>query len=495
MTNTTAATFIPEKTYQHYEDLKGAEGRRINYRAERYKARDIFRAGLPKVELGGAEYMLENISISGLAFAVPKNHDFVLDQERTVPFKLTYQDKVLFENTATVARREKNSFGERVGLQFVDTICDVLRMKQRYQDVLLQRELFTNAFSKLSLVAPEYKELCGDTLFTLRKYKALSEAKQQYIDDGVLTEQDVLAELEPALLHEWRQLWLAGNAQVEGIMNDPDKLVAYKTYTESVLTPEFMGAPIWDRSYHKPLGYPGDFVIMDYLYSMKREGKDLYAKLLHYLGIEMGEFIRTRMEMMRGFIADFISEKSTDAHKKIIAVSTIGCGSAVELRTYLQAAALSHKVELTLLDQDERAMREAYDHAYTQSLRHGGNVSLKCFNTSFMELMQAGKLFKTFPQQDMIYSLGIMDYMAQKRAKQMVEGLYEHLAPGGLLVVGNINNTEGYPLWPLEFIFDWNLVYRSKQDMLDLASDLNAKSVEIYVDKSTYKYFLCIRKH
>ena len=42
--------------------------------------------------------------------------------------------------------------------------------------------------------------------------------------------------------------------------------------------------------------------------------------------------------------------------------------------------------------------------------------------------------------------------------------MYERLAPGGLLVIGNMKAGTDM-IWPLEFIEDWSLNYRTPEEM------------------------------
>jgi len=44
--------------------------------------------------------------------------------------------------------------------------------------------------------------------------------------------------------------------------------------------------------------------------------------------------------------------------------------------------------------------------------------------------------------------------------------VYERLAPGGLLIIGNMNEIELSNLWPMEFLTDWHLFYRTDAEML-----------------------------
>ena len=80
----------------------------------------------------------------------------------------------------------------------------------------------------------------------------------------------------------------------------------------------------------------------------------------------------------------------------------------------------------------------------------------------------------SLPQQDLIYSVGLFDYLTNRRATSLVRRLYEMLAPGGLLIIGNMNETPLSGLWPLEFITDWTLYYRDDPQMLAWTESLAA---------------------
>src|ERR1700722_17021779 len=91
---------------------------------------------------------------------------------------------------------------------------------------------------------------------------------------------------EARLLQQWQGLWRTGNDLVRDILGERDRLQATKAYTELVLTPEFNLGAIWNRAYSKPLGDPGGFEVMNYVYSWQRTGADPYAMLIHRLGLE-----------------------------------------------------------------------------------------------------------------------------------------------------------------------------------------------------------------
>jgi hypothetical protein len=94
----------------------------------------------------------------------------------------------------------------------------------------------------------------------------------------------------------------------------------------------------------------------------------------------------------------------------------------------------------------------------------------------------------------MIYSVGLLDYLTDRRAGQLVHRLYQILAPGGTLIIGNMNETGLSNLWPMEFIADWTLQYRGHDRMAAWAQGLNAAEVRTELEPTERVRLLYIRK-
>jgi extracellular factor (EF) 3-hydroxypalmitic acid methyl ester biosynthesis protein len=173
--------------------------------------------------------------------------------------------------------------------------------------------------------------------------------------------------------------------------------------------------------------------------------------------------------MMRQSIADTVLRRAGDASARI---TSLGCGPAREVIDYLRLRELPGAAQFTLIDQDHAALSQAYEQALPEIMRLRGQASVNCLNVSFTSLMKAGDLFGKMPAQDLIYTVGLIDYLSHRRAKDLVAALYAHLAPGGRLIVGNMMETAQSNLWPMEFLCDWNILYRGERDMVALADGL-----------------------
>ena len=80
-----------------YEDLTGATGRHIFYRAERFDVRDLFTRMAPKVLIEGAPYSLVNLSMSGLAASAARSNRAQFGLSNRAQFKVGTEVEVVLE--------------------------------------------------------------------------------------------------------------------------------------------------------------------------------------------------------------------------------------------------------------------------------------------------------------------------------------------------------------------------------------------------------------
>jgi hypothetical protein len=108
--------------------------------------------------------------------------------------------------------------------------------------------------------------------------------------------------------------------------------------------------------------------------------------------------------------------------------------------------------------------------------------------------MRASALFAALPPQDLIYSVGLLDYLSMRRVQELVRALFEKVAPGGQLIIGNMADVAGGNQWPMEFICDWTLHYRSEAEMHDMAALVSGATMTLRPDPTGRVYLLYITK-
>ncbi|HEX3429302.1 MAG TPA: PilZ domain-containing protein [Rhizomicrobium sp.] len=455
-----------------YEELQGSRGKEIRYRPPRYQARALFPHMPPKLRIGSSAYQIQNISIGGIAAIGKESRTEDLSVGDTVRLTIQQSGLPIFESDAKVRWSEKTVFGSKIAFSFIDRMVELDKLINRNLQAQIATRSWPAGKEAGALVPEEYRVFCADVLRFLRGYRAVIDSNmsvpQEFtrgFDHGAVFEA-----CESQIVQEWRALWRAGNEIVRSTMGERERRDAVKEFTEVVLTPELRGGAIWDRSYAKPLGYPGDFGVMNQVYDWERVGSDAYAMLLHRVGLEVAECIKTRMELVRSEIGNVI----TSTNGRTARIMSLGCGSAREVETWLtRSRTAPPRAEFTLVDQEQLALDYAYRAAYPHIVRTEERCRLNCMHISFTDLLRGNGEMKNLPPQDLIYSVGLLDYLTDRRAASLVRRLFELLMPGGLLIIGNMNETPLSNLWPMEFITDWSLYYRSEPQMMAWTANLD----------------------
>jgi SAM-dependent methyltransferase len=198
------------------------------------------------------------------------------------------------------------------------------------------------------------------------------------------------------------------------------------------------------------------------------------------------------MHVVRKIIGDVVRAHAGETPVRIL---SLGCGSAREVELYLRdAQAPDGPVRFTLIDQEQDALAYAYDHAVPLTVSTKPRAKVQALNVSFTDVLRGGPWLEEAGPQDLIYSVGLIDYLIDRRARALAARLYERLAPGGLLIIGNMNETALSNLWPMEFITDWHLFYRTEKDMLAWAESLAKQSAWTETDPTGRVRLLFVRK-
>ena len=123
-----------------------------------------------------------------------------------------------------------------------------------------------------------------------------------------------------------------------------------------------------------------------------------------------------------------------------------------------------------------------------------GQFGVQCLHLSFTDILRWTNGISELQPQDLIYSLGLIDYLTERRATALVHRLYRSLAPGGLMIIGNMNETALSNLWPMEFIADWSLEYRNEAQMMAWVDGLQVKNAWTETETTDRVRLLFVRK-
>jgi hypothetical protein len=230
-------------------------------------------------------------------------------------------------------------------------------------------------------------------------------------------------------------------------------------------------SPFAARCFHKPLGYAGDFEMMNMVYRNESLGSTLFGRSLSRVVLDShaSRAVRHRAHYLAGKIKASAARGGPHRPARILSVAA---GPAMELQMILAsdpALLRAGHAEIALLDQDAGALRHARGQIEALAAQAGTEVTLRCLNTSIRTVIAEG-LHGSY---DLIYSAGLFDYLTHRTARAAGARLVDALAPGGHALIGNF--AVANPTRPLmELILDWPLHHRSDSDLHQLFGDMGA---------------------
>lgn len=473
---------------ESYEKLTGAKGRQRFYRPMRYGAEQIFSGAAPKVWFDDDEFSLENISASG---AAGKTRDFssasLLAGGRGL-IRLTQHGQEIFRAPGRAARCDVDRGATIVGFALERGVFDLDRLVQ-----LNARALAETPVSNLRSpgVSADYKTFCADFVGFIGEYMLRIERHFGKIENQLSAEEmsAIANEMGESARKPLWEFLVDGNRLAIPVQDDKAARSAMKAYTERVVTRAVVGGESWARSYYKPLGYPGDFEIMNYVYDGSPIGTDLKSKFLHKLGVIAGDPIITRMNALASLIAAHAHEhESADP----INILSVGCGPARELETILNEAPAQARFNATLVDQEERALEYAVRGA--KRLAQADRVKTTALNISFKDMLSPSSLAAHLVDQDIVYSSGLVDYLNPLLAMRFVRRMFDYIKPGGKLIIGNVNSLETGLLWDCEHVLDWTMYFRNETEMQAMTGETSGARISIERDPLNAVFLLVLEK-
>jgi len=275
---------------------------------------------------------------------------------------------------------------------------------------------------------------------------------------------------------------------------------AHRLHLRRQLHPLLLASPFAYRTFTKPLGYAGDYEVVDMMLRSPYEGASLFAKMINVwlIGQAPAEAHRNRM----GYLVRKLTEETlrVSACGRRARVFNLGCGPAEEVRRFLVEQPVSRASSFTLVDFNEETIARVQERLHQLARQHRPSAELHFVRKSVQQILKEAARSATAAggEYDLLYCAGLFDYLADPICQRLMDIFYEMLAPGGLILVTNVsdamNQTRPFR-YSMEYMLDWHLIYRDGTAIRKLAP---AKAVPELVnataDMTGVNVFLEVRK-
>lgn len=413
------------------------------------------------VEWNGQQYKLANISAFGAAFFHDANIGSVTDL-RGLQFGI--ETSVFSETNARIIRTFETEPGKyQIGIEVVGepismdrfkALVDSTKIVQTHEAEVKRNQVIPKEFKIRVLETQDWLADLQDFVNKQENSKGVDEGNGSHEYDDAFAENvgSYLCKVMPAKNEYLQDL----------LPKDPDVLKASIEFFREKLYHLIYQAPFSNRVFHKPLGYAGDYEMMNIIYRDEANGKNLFAKCLnnYWIAQPAAQAVRNRANYLVSRISKTFDRIGPKDSAKFMSVA---CGPAMEWQRMISEIGEYNErmAEVHLLDQDEGALKHAHRQVKVLSHQNANKFKFSFLNSAIKNVIGRGLEDKDY---DLIYSAGLFDYFSEPVAQMAARRLYESLRPGGQLIIGNFNVSNPNSLM-MNLALDWQLIYRSVDDL------------------------------
>lgn len=287
----------------------------------------------------------------------------------------------------------------------------------------------------------------------------------------------------------FRQLWMIA----KGLSHK--KLDEHKKYFQNKVLSYFVRetTPLNHRIYHKPLGYGGDYIVMNYLYEDGYPGDDTYSKFVDRYTLYLPEARAHifRRQYFKKLIAETIEMKRNN---KDIKIASIASGPAVEMLDVVNDYEVPGNTYFFAIDGEPLALEQIKKKLKTIEEKKRKTFSFNIYHQNVVNMVRRNSELEGLDNLDIAYSAGFFDYLSNRTCSMLINYMYKRLKKGGIFIGVNIFQDHPCRLG-MEMVGEWYLNHRDEKCMLSLAKDItDAEYIKIDFDPTKTNIYLIIRK-
>lgn len=435
-----------------------------------------------------------------VVFEVYNPYSIVQLSEVLSEFQIFIGDKLMYSGRAVVSNLLNTGIMLICEASLDESWLDVDIFAPIHEKERLKAEFieFIREWEKIYQVMPAFKVVVADLqtfLVDLRRWMEQVElgVRSQPTGDRTETERQIIHELAGPAFPELVPLFTRFE-QTSALINS-ELRPAHCSYAKRQLHPLLLCSPFMYRIYQKPLGYAGDYEMVNMILRDPFEGSSMFAKILNVYILKQApaEAHRNRVRYLRQKLVE--ETRRVSRSSQMCRVLNLGCGPAREVSEFLTQDDISDRANLTLLDFNDETLEFANRTLSDARSRARRTTGLQFIKKSVHQILkEATRPEPADTRYDMIYCAGLFDYLSDRICKRLMNYFYDILAPGGLLVATNVDAAN--PIRNImEYVFEWHLVYRDQQQLAELLPDRsNPGERTVIADTTGSNIFIEVRK-
>ncbi|MDP2606711.1 MAG: class I SAM-dependent methyltransferase [Deltaproteobacteria bacterium] len=360
---------------------------------------------------------------------------------------------------------------------------------------------FTNFFKeweRIHFILPQYKIVLADMQNYFMDLKRWLEQVELGIrsspsGDRLKTELEVSHELAPTILPTIDSLFARFEDAADEVPVDLRPL--HRTYAKRQLHSQLLCSPFAFRTYQKPLGYAGDYEMVNMILRDPLEGSSLFSKIVNswFLSQRPAEAHRNRISYITKLIAK--ESRRVTHNGRTARIFNLGCGPAGEVQEFLIQDEVCNHTSFVLLDFNDETLQHTRKVLEDLKSKFRRGTEIELVKRSVHQVLRDETKVGAHQQRyDLVYCAGIFDYLSDRICKRLMDIFYDMLEPGGLLVATNVDASNPSRNG-MEYLLEWHLIYRNPMQLRALIPDRAPRgSASIKSDETGVNIYLEVRK-
>ena len=397
-------------------------------------------------------------------------------------FTVTVQSRRLYSGRAVIRNIVDSGTSVRCEVKLDESgwVQEATTIAQAFTMGNLAKEFksFLSGWQKSYNILPEFKIAIADLqmIFTeLRLWLDTIEIEIQSQPVGVR------GEIERLLIHDLQDYILATvghlleKFELVAERVNPDSRPAHISFLQQQLHPFVLSAPFINRTFNKPLGYAGDYEMVDMMVRSPYEGTSLFAKMLNFIFLNTPPVRAHRNRIT--YLTQMLLEETARGRgvtERPVRFLNLGCGPAREIQDFLTHHHASDWAEFLLLDFNDETLN--FTAKTLSEIKHANErtTKIELARKSVQQILKDAAKLGYHEKFDVVYCAGLFDYLTNEVCARLLEIFYSFVRPGGLVLATNVADINPSRGW-MEYALDWHLIYRNIEGFRSLVPE-EAKS-------------------
>jgi len=278
--------------------------------------------------------------------------------------------------------------------------------------------------------------------------------------------------------------------EAEGKRVSLEDSVIHRNFAQTALHPLLLRAPFVYRTFAKPMGYAGDYEMVNQILADPRQGNSTYFQIINafFLKAAVAQAHRNRIDIL----VDYLKRAAERARKekRQVRILNVGCGPAVEIQRFIEQDPHPESLAFTLLDFSEPTLDYTRACIAKVSQSTGKKVSVEFVNESVHQLLKrATKREDSLDNNvfDFVYCAGLFDYLSDKVCSRLLQYFVARTQPGGWVMVTNVHASNPQK-FVMEHLLEWHLIYRDEAGLEAVLPELRQKT-RLFTDETGANVF------